>query len=235
MRTHLLAAPLLALLTPLTVLSACGSKPALVAQDATQLDARTIVGPRSYLDGWPALAGDRNVHVVVEIPAGTLQKWEVEKPSGKLVWERKDGKPRVVRFAGYPGNYGMIPRTLLAKKDGGDGDPLDVLVLGPQRPRGAVLKARPIGVIRLLDRGEKDDKILAVDTEGPFAQVRTLAGLRTDRPGLAEHVGSFFAAYKGPGKLQVLGIEDEAAAWAIVKMAIATAAKQGVGPQHFTL
>ena len=46
-------------------------------------------------------------------------------------------KPREVKYLGYPGNYGMIPRTLLPKELGGDGDPLDVIVLGPAVERGS--------------------------------------------------------------------------------------------------
>ncbi len=52
----------------------------------------------SYLDANPAFAGDGLVHVVVEIPAGTNDKWEVEKASGTLHWEHQDGKPRVVQY-----------------------------------------------------------------------------------------------------------------------------------------
>ena len=74
---------------------------------------------------------------MIEIPTGTTAKWEVVKPSGELRWEFDQGRPRVVRYLGYPGNYGMIPRTLLPKEEGGDGDPLDVVVLGPAVPRGS--------------------------------------------------------------------------------------------------
>ena len=48
----------------------------------------------------------------VEIPAGTKQKWQVNKKTGILEWEEKDGKKRVVNFLSYPGNYGFIPQTL---------------------------------------------------------------------------------------------------------------------------
>ena len=50
---------------------------------------------------------------MVEIPAGSNDKWEVDKTSGALYWEQEDGKPRVVQYLAYPGNYGMIPRTSL--------------------------------------------------------------------------------------------------------------------------
>ena len=173
--------------------------------DVRQIDAHTLRGARSFLTGWPAQAGAGLIHVVVEIPAGDVQKWEVSKPDGALRWEMKAGKPRVIPFVGYPGNYGMVPRTLLPKSAGGDGDPLDVLVLGPPRPRGTVLKVRPIGVLRLLDRGEIDDKIIAVDAEGSFSAFTDMPQLQQQRPGVTRIVELFFGNYKGPGKLITKG------------------------------
>lgn len=187
-------------------------------------DAHTLVGPRSYLDGWPALAEGGLVNVVVEIPAGSLQKWEVSKPDGLMRWEIREGQPRVVRFVGYPGNYGMIPGTLLDKQAGGDGDPLDVLVLGPPLPRGTVARVRPIGMLLLLDRGETDDKIVAVDPNGPFGQLTSLQELDRDRPGASEMVRLFFTSYKGPGKLASKGWADAAQARATIARAIQSAA-----------
>jgi len=56
----------------------------------------------------------------------------------------------------------MIPQTLLSKENGGDGDPLDVIILGPSISRGSVVKAHLIGVLKLLDGGEQDDKLIAI-------------------------------------------------------------------------
>lgn len=78
---------------------------------------------------------DGDVNAVVEIPAGTLDKWELSKSNGQVEWETVNDVPRVVNYLGYPGNYGMIPRTLLPKDDEGDADPLDILVLGPPEPK----------------------------------------------------------------------------------------------------
>ena len=94
-------------------------------------DPYTKKGENNYLTGYEAVHDDGDINVVVEIPTGSVQKWEVDKTSGNLKWEFVDGKPREVKYLGYPGNYGMIPRTLLPKELGGDGDPLDVIVLGP--------------------------------------------------------------------------------------------------------
>lgn len=190
-----------------------------VAQ-TTSPDEFTIVGASSFLSGVEARAGDDAVHVVVEIPAGSVDKWEVDKTDGSLRWEFRDGKPRQVRYLGYPGNYGMIPRTLLPAAQGGDGDPLDVLVLGPAVPHGSVVRARVVGVLRLQDDGEQDDKLLAVLDDTAFASVRGLVELQASFPGVTEIVETWFAHYKGPGVIETLGFDDVEVANAILEAAI---------------
>ena len=113
------------------------------------------------LHDYSPLDEEGHVQAVVEMPAGTLQKWEVEKETGELEWEIKDGQRRVVDYLSYPGNYGMIPQTYLPSDKGGDGDPLDVLILGEATKRGEILPCEIIGVLKLLDRGEIDDRAAA--------------------------------------------------------------------------
>ncbi len=162
-----------------------------------------------------------NITVVVEIPAGTNDKWEVDKTTGRLAWEQRDGRPRVVSFLPYPGNYGFIPRTLLSREAGGDGDPLDVIVLGPSVPRGSVMSARLLGVLRMKDGGEQDDKLIAVALRGPFAQVTSLKQLRSSYPVALDIVAQWFGAYKGPDVMQVGDFADEGEARRILDAAIA--------------
>ena len=135
-------------------------------------DEYTIVGKKNFMNDFIPLNNDGTINVIVEIPTGTIGKWEVDKSDGNLKWEFKKGKPRIVKFLGYPGNYGMIPRTMLPKELGGDGDPLDVIVLGPSVPRGSVVSAKLIGVLKLLDGGEQDDKLLAVLENSPLFGVK---------------------------------------------------------------
>jgi len=187
------------------------------------------IAAKSFVDGYPAFANaeggsvdvhsDPLVNFVVEIPAGTNAKWQVDKVTGKLEWERKDGRPRVVQYLAYPGNYGMIPSTSLPYEVGGDGDPLDVLLLGPALERGSIVHARPIGVLRLLDDGERDDKILAVQTQGPLSEVRDLASLDAHYAGALAIIETWFTHYKGPGRLVSKGYGDAAEALSIVKQA----------------
>lgn len=168
-------------------------------------DPYTLQSSQHLLKDFPARGDGGLLNVVVEIPTGTNAKWEVDKDSGHLRWEFKKGKPRVVSYLAYPGNYGMIPRTLLARDQGGDGDPLDVLVLGPAVERGHVVEARLIGVLKMLDDGQQDDKLLAVLSGSPLGSVTSLEQLDRDFPGVSGIVETWFANYKGPGEIEVLG------------------------------
>jgi len=164
---------------------------------------------------------DGLINVVIEIPAGTNAKWEVQKDSGLLEWEQKNGRPRIVQYLPYPGNYGMVPQTLLPKELGGDGDPLDVIVLGSALARGSVVEARLIGVLELLDRGEQDDKLIAVLPEGPLGNISDLAELDAKYAGISEILRLWFSNYKGAGKMSAKGFGDRAKASKILEAAVA--------------
>jgi len=170
-------------------------------QNSTTGEVRPYIsvlqGEKNYLTGYSAHNADGTVNVVIEIPAGQTAKYEVNKKTGMLELEQKDGKPRFVKYLGYPGNYGMIPRTILPKEQGGDGDPMDVLILGPAVPIGSIVKARPIGVLDLLDRGEKDYKILMVKEGSPMAACDSVACLDEKFPGITTIVKTWFTSYKG--------------------------------------
>ena len=73
---------------------------------------------------------EQGINVVVEIPAGTNHKIEFDKKNKKFVVDQKNGKDRIIDFLPYPGNYGFIPSTYMDPAVGGDGDALDVLVIG---------------------------------------------------------------------------------------------------------
>ncbi len=98
------------------------------------------------------------VTAVIEIPRGSRNKYELDKESGLFKLDRV-----LYSAVHYPGDYGLIPRTLHE-----DGDPLDVLVrINEPTFVGCLIDVRPIGVLRLKDRGEPDDKILAVPVNSP--------------------------------------------------------------------
>ena len=110
----------------------------------------------------------------------------MDKEGGGLKWNFKKGKPRVLKYIGYPGNYGMVPRTLLPKELGGDGDPLDIILLGPPLNRGDVVSAKLMGVLKLLDNREQDDKLIAVQFNSPLKKSNSLKELDKQFPGIKE-------------------------------------------------
>lgn len=197
---------------------------AIVSSGAMEhTDDYTIVGETDLMALSP-MNDDGSVKAIVEIPSGTSAKWEVSKDNTKSVyWEFKDGAPRVVNYLGYPGNYGTIPGTALPKELGGDGDPLDVLVLGQAVPRGEVINIRVIGVLKMLDGGEQDDKLIAVMIKAsPFAGIENMAQLRDEFAGVAEIVELWFANYKGPdGGMEALGYADADEAMKVLETSVA--------------
>ncbi len=187
-------------------------------QQVTDLtsDDDPIIGVFHYLSGFEPLTEDSLVRVVIEIPAGTNAKWEVEKDTGHLSWELRDGEPRVIHYLAYPANYGMVPRTLA-----GDGDSMDVLVLGTALERGKIAETRLIGVLEMLDGGDRDEKMITVMPDSHFAGIENLQQLEEQFQGILEIIELWFANYKGPGNsVEILGFDDLDRAWEILHESI---------------
>lgn len=95
---------------------------------------------------------------LIEIPRGSKLKYELDKPTGLLRLDRV-----LYTSTHYPANYGFIPRTLAD-----DGDPLDVLVLcGESVYPMTLIRCYPIGVIKMVDDGDLDEKIIAIPFQEP--------------------------------------------------------------------
>ncbi len=184
-------------------------------------DPLAVAAPVNFLHGVPARDAAGQLQAVIEIPAGATDKWEV-KDDGVLHWDLKDGQPRRVKYLGYPCNYGMVPRTCLGKELGGDGDPLDVLVLGAALPRGTIVPVTVIGAIRLIDAGEKDDKLIAVTADSPFAKAKSVTELDEQFPGVNAILETWFRHSKGRDALKCGGFSERDAAEALVTAAEAS-------------
>jgi inorganic pyrophosphatase len=134
----------------------------------------------------------------VETPANSRNKYELEKETGLFKLDRV-----LHSSVHYPGDYGFVPRTLFE-----DGDPLDVLLLIREPTySGCIVCARPLGVLRMRDRGEPDDKIIAVPVHDPH-QMEFFDIADIPRHMLRE-IEYFFGTYKAlEGKqVDVLGWE----------------------------
>ena len=165
---------------------------------------------RSFLDDYEPINAQGSINAVVEIPTGTLAKWEVDKKNGKIKREFENGRHRIINYLGYPTNYGMIPGTKLPKELGGDGDPLDVLVLGESISRGSVVQVKLIGVMNILDDGERDDKLIAVLTENTvFSNIASIEELDRMFPGSLLILRTWFENYKGGKRISFIGFGEK--------------------------
>ena len=125
------------------------------------------------------------VNAIIEIPKGSKVKYELDKKSGLIRMDR-------ILFSSvqYPANYGFIPQSFCE-----DNDPLDILVLGQETAVPlCIMRARPIGVMKMLDQGEADDKIIAVHADDPeFSHINSLDDLPPHR---MVEIRRFFEDYK---------------------------------------
>lgn len=125
------------------------------------------------------------INVIIEIRRGEKNKYEVDKETGRLFLDRVNGTT-----LGYPADYGYVPQTLCE-----DGDPLDaLLVITESVPHGVVVPSRPIGVLRMVDGGENDEKLIVVPVDDVASDhIRDLADLGENFKHVVEH---YYAHYK---------------------------------------
>jgi inorganic pyrophosphatase len=186
----------------LVLLNAC-------AQKVKEVDAGRRVN--HLLHDIAPFTSDSLVNVVIEIPAGSNQKWELNKASGQIEWEQVSPDSfRVVNYLPYPANYGFVPQTILPEASGGDGDAVDVFVLGPAINRGMVVKVRVLGIIHMLDDDASDSKLLAVNTAESGFDVNSLEMLTQNYPGVIKIIKLWLLNYKETGMVEILSISDEA-------------------------
>ena len=130
-------------------------------------------------------SSEETVSVMIEIPTGSRNKYEMDPDSGRITLDRM-----LFTATRYPADYGFIEGTL-----GGDGDPLDALVfVGEPTFPGCVIRARPVGLFRMHDEKGPDEKILCVPLRDPmWSHVQELDDLL---PTLRAEIQHFFAVYK---------------------------------------
>lgn len=155
------------------------------------------------------------INVVIEIPMeNNPVKYEYDKESDAIIVDRF-----IPVSMSYPCNYGFVPHSL-----GGDGDPIDVLVISsyPVVP-AAVIACRPIGVLMMEDESGEDEKIIAVPTSKldiNFEQIHDISDVR--KP-LLDKITHFFERYKDLEKgkwVKIIGFENKEKAKQLIKKAI---------------
>ena len=139
------------------------------------------------------------VNVLIEIPAGSKNKYEFDKDLNAFALDR-------VLYASvqYPYDYGFIPNTLAD-----DGDPLDGMVIMDQPTfPGCVIAARPIGMLGMIDGGDSDEKLLCVPDKDP--RYTSVTSLKDIAPHRLEEIAEFFRTYKNLEKKEtkITGWQD---------------------------
>ena len=138
-----------------------------------------------------------NTEVIIEVPKGHRNKYEIDHATGRVHLDRYLFTPMA-----YPADYGYIENTL-----GEDGDPMDALVVIPEPVfPGVVVHARIVGVFKMTDEAGGDDKLLCVIDDPRFEQFQDLEDIS---PFTRDEIEHFFVHYKDlePGK------EVKAAGW----------------------
>jgi inorganic pyrophosphatase len=163
---------------------------------------------------WHSLAPERVTEdefvAVIEIPKGSKKKYELDKETGMIILDR------VLRTAThYPCSYGFIPLTLSE-----DGDPLDVMVICSETlDPNTLVRCRTLGLIEMIDNGERDEKIIAVAIADPY--VNNYRDI-TDVPQvLIDEIEHFLLVYKNTtAKVEVKKPKPRPDAAKIIKEAI---------------
>ena len=150
----------------------------------------------------------KEFNTIVEIPKGSKNKYEIDKETGLISLDRAMHSAQ-----DYPFDYGFIPQTYWD-----DNDALDVILLTtyPLAP-GILVKSRPVAIMRMIDTGDKDDKIIAVPVDDPrWDEVKNLNNINKHTIKEIEH---FFSTYKKiqEKEVKVTGFENRQAAEEAVK------------------
>ena len=135
------------------------------------------------------------INLVVEIPAGSRNKYEYSADAGVMALDRV-----LHSSVRYPFDYGFIPNTLAE-----DGSALDAMVIMEEPTfAGCLIVARPIGVLDMHDTGHYDGKILCVPVADPLQ--REIRSIRQIAPHQLEDVAEFFRVYKNlEGRVTSIG------------------------------
>jgi len=143
------------------------------------------------------------INAIIEIPKGSRNKYEYDKKMEAFVLDRV-----LYSSVVYPADYGFIPQTIYD-----DGDPMDIMVLMDQPTfSGCIITSKPIGIMGMIDSGDKDYKILAVSVDDPrFKDINDINDIPSH---ILDEIAEFFKTYKN-----LEGKEVEVLNWENAEMA----------------
>lgn len=133
------------------------------------------------------------INVIIEIPRGSHNKYEIDKETGMIALDRV-----LYSAQAFPFDYGFVPKTLWD-----DGDALDVIVLTTNPlASGILVRVRPVALMNMTDSGEEDSKIIAVPIDDPrWNNVKDLADIN---PHTIKEIEHFYSTYKQLQKKEVI-------------------------------
>ncbi len=174
------------------------------------------------LADFPTFSSNNTINVVIEIPAGTNAKVEYNKKLEKLKVDQRDGKDRIIQYLPYPGNYGFIPSTYSDPSTGGDGDPLDALVVSSSLLSGSVVETIPIAVLKLMDNDEQDYKVICIPSAKKLQTVsaNTFTEFSGKYPDALKIIELWFSNYDTTDTVTIKGWGDEKEALAEINKAL---------------
>jgi len=152
------------------------------------------------------------VTAMIEIPKGSKSKYELDKDTGFIKLDRV-----LYSSLNYPYNYGFIPQTYCD-----DDDPLDILILTQVKVLPmCLMRAKVIGVMRMIDGGEADDKIIAVSPDD--MSVSHIENIEELPPHALRELKAFFEDYKKleNKEVEVERFQNKEKAWEIIEQSIA--------------
>jgi len=151
----------------------------------------------NFLDGIEIYNLDNSINVVIEIPSGSIEKWELNETGNAIELNIKKNNFRYINYLGYPANYGFIPKTLLPVELNGDADAVDVIILGKQLQTGQVVRCNVIGMLNIKDQSLTDNKVICVELSSKLNKANSLKDLKLIAPGILEILEIWFKNYKG--------------------------------------
>ncbi len=128
---------------------------------------------------------DNEINVIVEIPKGSRNKYEIDKKTGLIALDRVLSSAQ-----SYPFDYGFVPQTYWH-----DGDALDVIILATQPiPSGILVRVRPVALMDMVDGGDPDAKVIAVPVDD--VRFKNMNDLNDVNPHTIKEIEHFFCTYK---------------------------------------